>query len=77
MSTSVNVSIATVSYNKQTYFKDGTSIKLIMPEFIPRLCILSFSFMLTDVFLTLLGNDDSVCFDISSLMTVPYILGLF
>ena len=33
--------------------------------------------MLTDVFLILLGNDDSVCLDISSLMTVPYILGLF
>ena len=32
--------------------------------------------MLTDVFLTLLGNDHSVCLDISSLMTVIYILGL-
>ena len=48
-----------------------------MPEFIRRLCILSFLFMLTDVFLTLLSNDDSVCLDILSLMTVPYILGLF
>ena len=33
--------------------------------------------MLTDIFLTLLGNDHSVCLDISSLMTVIYILGLF
>ena len=39
--------------------------------------LFSFLFMLTDVFLTLLGNDDSVCLDISSLMTVIYILGLF
>ena len=48
-----------------------------MPEFIRRLCILSFLFMLTDVFLTLLSNDDSVCLDIPSVMTIAYILELF
>ena len=45
-----------------------------MPEFIRRLCILSFLFMLTDVFLTSLINDDSVCLDIASLMTAANVI---